>query len=72
MRGSYRVDHCLINRKWWWLLVFWIIGFFPTNAYVLYCKTCDEHEIPKQGFLTHIEFRKSVSLAWINTELHAE
>ena len=72
LRGSYRVDHWLRNRKWWWSLVFWILGVFLTNAYVLYIKICDEYGIPKERRHTHLEFRKEIALAWINPELHAE
>ena len=35
LRGSYRVDHLLHNRKLCWLLVCYIFGVFIKNTYVL-------------------------------------
>jgi len=72
LRGSYRLDYWARNRKWWWSLVFWMLGVFLTNAYVVYGRICDEHGVPKQHRLTHLEFRKEIALAWINPELQAQ
>ena len=58
LRGSYRVYHWLCNSKWWWLIVFLIIGVFIKNLCVLYFNTFDEQGIPKQGRLTHLELMK--------------
>merc|ERR1711865_615504 len=38
LRGSYRIDIWVRNRKWWWTMVFWGIGTLLTNAYVVYKK----------------------------------
>ena len=66
LRGSYRFDHWLRNRKWWWSILFWAIGVMLTNAYVMYVTVCDEYDIPKRDRKTHLEFRKDIALAWIN------
>ena len=34
--GTYRIDKGIRNRKWWWSILFWPIGFMITNAYVIY------------------------------------
>ena len=52
--------------------MFLILGVFLKNAYVLYLKTCDDYGTPKLKCMTHIEFRKVISLVWINPEVHAE
>ena len=39
-----------------------------TNAYICYCKVCDEHDIPKKNRRSHLEFRKDLALAWIDME----
>ena len=36
------------NRKWWWSMFFWGFGVLLTNAYVTYCKLCDEKKIAKK------------------------
>ena len=39
-----------------------------TNAYICYCKVCDEHNIPKKHRRSHLEFRKDLAMAWINED----
>ena len=36
LRGTYRIDKGVLNRKWWWSILFWSIGVMITNAYVIY------------------------------------
>ena len=53
-------------------MCFGLLGCVLKNAYVLYLKICDDYGIPKVIRVTHLEFRKGVALAWINTEVNAE
>ena len=46
LRGFYRVDIWLHNRKWWCAILFWAFGVCITNAYILYIKVCDEECVP--------------------------
>ena len=36
IQNTYRFDRWLRNRKWWWSLLFWILGFMLVDAYVIY------------------------------------
>ena len=36
LRGSYRLDTSIRNRKWWWSIMFWSIGVMLTNSYIMY------------------------------------
>ena len=38
LRGTYRIDKGVRNRKWWWSILFWEIGVMILNAYVMYLK----------------------------------
>ena len=38
LRGNYRMDRWVRNRKWWWTMMFWGIGTLLTNSYVVYLK----------------------------------
>lgn len=58
LRGNYRPDRWIRNRKWWWAMMFWGWGVLLTNAYITYCKVCDDEGIPKKDRLTHLQFRK--------------
>ena len=42
LRGSYRLDFWIRQRKWWWSIMFWIIGVMLTNAYIVYKKVNEE------------------------------
>jgi len=68
LRGSYRFDMWVRNRKWWWSIFFWGFGVLVTNAYVCYSKVCDENNIPKKKRRSHLEFRKDLAIAWIDPE----
>ena len=35
LRGNYRIDKGLRNRKWWWSILFWYISVMITNTYVV-------------------------------------
>ena len=49
-------------------MFFWGFGVLLTNAYVMYCKKCDEKKIPKKDRRTHFEFRRDLAMTWINEE----
>ncbi len=68
LRGNYRCDHWLRNRKWWWSLFFWALGVMLTNAYVSYLKVNEEEGVPKKQLLSHHDFQKAVALYWINPQ----
>ena len=36
LRGVYRLDRWVRNRKWWWSMLFWYMGVLLTNSYKLY------------------------------------
>ena len=36
LRGTYRPDHWLRNRKWWWAMWYWSLGVHLVNAYIMY------------------------------------
>jgi hypothetical protein len=39
LRGSYRINIWIRNRKWWWSFLFWSIGgTLLTNSYKVYIK----------------------------------
>ena len=65
LRGTYRIYKGVWNRKWWWSILFWLIGVIITNAYVIYLHVNLENGI-KKYLLLHHDFRKAVALAWIN------
>ena len=70
LRGLYRLDRWVRNRKWWWSMFFWGFGVLLTNAYVMYCKFCDENNVPKKDRRTHLEFRQEVAIAWIDEDFY--
>ena len=36
LRGVYRLDRWVRNRKWWWSMMFCSMGVLLTNSYKLY------------------------------------
>ena len=67
LRGTYRLDKNIRNRKWWWSIMFWSVGVKLTNAYVMYCKVQIEHfGRKKEELMTHLKFRETIALYWIN------
>jgi hypothetical protein len=73
LRGTYRFDHWMRTRKWWWSIWMWGFQVLLTNAYVLY-KTAHVHiwKLPAKKLLSHYQFRKMIALAWINPSQFAE
>ncbi len=43
LRNSYRFDHWMRKRKWWWSFWMWYMGMLLTNSYLLYKKYCEVH-----------------------------
>ena len=70
LRGSYRIDRWVRNRKWWWSMVFWGIGVLLTNAYVLYKKVLLSEGVRPKDLLSQFKFRTEVALYWINPKLY--
>ena len=65
LRNSYRFDHWLRNRKWWWSIFFWGFGVTLVNAYVLYCKVNLKAGKRRKDLLSHHDFNQSIALDWI-------
>ncbi len=36
LRGNYRPDHWMRQRKWWWSVFIWAISVAYANAYCIY------------------------------------
>ena len=72
LRGSYRVDCRVKNRKWWWSMVFWGIGVLLTNLYVLYKKILLAEGVCPKDLLSHYKFCKEVCFYWINPKLYEQ
>ena len=70
LRGVYRLDTWVRNRKWWWSMLFWSVGVLLTNAYKVYLRVNEDEGITSVtgGLLTHYEFRKAIAMYWINPE----
>jgi hypothetical protein len=60
LRGSYRPDRWMRQRKWWWAFFIWVIGVAGVNAYKIYEVMYDEEEAKKTPGLpprwTHARF----------------
>ena len=77
LRGNYRLDKCVRNRKWWWPILFWGIGVLLTNAYIVYVYTNVLHfNTKKKHLLSHHDFRRAIAEAGTRTrtnwKLHEE
>ena len=68
LRGVYRLDRWVRNRKWWWSLLFWSTGVLLTNAYKLYLRLCGEEDVVPQ-YKEQYQFRKAIAEYWINPDL---
>ena len=67
LRGTYRMDHWVRNRKWWWSIMFWGIGVMMTNAYVMYVSVNTFiYGFNKNQLMSHHDFRRAIAVAWIN------
>jgi len=68
LRGVYRLDRWVRNRKWWWSMLFFSIGVLLTNAYKVYLRVNEDEGITTKsnGLMSHYEFRKAIALYWIN------
>jgi hypothetical protein len=67
LRGSYRIDIYVRNRKWWWAIMFWAFGTLLTNAYVVYIKVNVAEGVDRNQLLSHYEFRKQIALNWLDS-----
>jgi hypothetical protein len=70
LRNSYRFDHWLRQRKWWWSVFFWGIGVLMVNAYVAYVQFHLMHGKKKNEILTHYEFRYEIVCAWLDPDTY--
>lgn len=70
LRNSYRFDHWLRNRKWWWSLLFWWLGVMLVNAYIYYITLNLLAGKNKKELLSHHDFREYVAHAWISPTTH--
>ena len=68
LRGSYRCDTGVRNRKWWWSLWFWALGVMLVNSYIMYTKLHPSHGRQKKDLLSHHDFRRAIAMYWINEE----
>jgi hypothetical protein len=70
LRNSYRFDHWMRKRKWWWSIFFWGMGVLMVNAYVSYVRFNILNGKKKKDLLSHYEFRKQIALAWLDPETY--
>ena len=60
LQNTYRPDHWMRNRKWWWSIFIWAIGVARVNAYKIYLEMYDDAKRQKQKGLpplwSHREF----------------
>jgi len=60
LRGVYRPDHWMRNRKWWWSYFTWALGVASVNAYKIYGSIYDDDVMWERVGLprkwTHAEF----------------
>jgi hypothetical protein len=68
LRGCYRIDRFVRNRKWWWSMLFWSIGVLLTNAFKVYLTVCKEEGVTPM-YKQQYEFRKKIAEYWINPDL---
>ena len=67
LRNTYRYDtQWHRNRKWWWAIWWWGFQTLLTNSYIMYVAYHKMHD--STNFVTHYEYIKMISLAWIDQE----
>ena len=70
LRGTYRLDVGVRNRKWWWSLIFWDFGVMLVNLYVVYCAVQLANGTPTRDWISHHDFRRDIALYWINPKMY--
>ena len=69
LRGNYRLDKSVRNRKWWWSIMFWSFGVMLTNAYIMYIKiNTEKFGKSKKDLMTHLQFREEIAKYWISPD----
>ena len=64
LRGNYRPDRWMRQRKWWWSFFIWGLGVASVNAYRIYDVLYEEEKkkntpgLPRKW--THVEFREQL------------
>ena len=66
LRGNYRLDIVVHNRKWWWSMWFWALGVMLVNTYIVYKKNQLSRGVDKKDLLTHHDFCRQIALHWLN------
>jgi hypothetical protein len=56
LRGNYRPDRWMRQRKWRWAFFIWAIGVDGVNAYRIYEVIYDEEEAKKMKRWSHTKF----------------
>ncbi len=67
LRGTYRLDHWMRKRKWWWSIWMWGLQVLLVNAFVLY-RTAHRliWKTEKKLILSHYEFWEAIIKACID------
>ena len=68
LQNYYRIDHRLLNHKWWWEIYLWGMGFMIINAYTCYRDFHVAQGTKTKNILSQYDFRHSLSLAWMKPE----
>ena len=68
LRLQYCSTYWLRNRKWWWLIFFWLFEGGLCNSYVLYRMFFKLHDLKPPW--THYEYIRAISLAWLDQETY--
>lgn len=61
LRGSYRPDRFMRQKKWWWSIYIWTVGTACTAAFITYNKVCAAHGIPKKKRMNHLRFQAKLA-----------
>ena len=67
LRGVYRLDCWVRNRKWWWSMLFWYMGVLLKKYYKFYLHMCKEEGM-KPRYNEQYQFQKTIAEYWINPE----